>query len=61
LFSDILELKYSRKYTIAGPGGNKLVDAYLTNNVSISMPGLNNMPGIEGKGHTLLVLEKDLL
>jgi hypothetical protein len=61
MFSDILELKYSRKYTIAGPGGNKLVDAYITNNVSISMPGLNGMPGIEGKGHTLLVLEQDML
>ena len=61
MFSDILELKYSRKYTIAGPGGNKLVDAYITNNVSISMPGLNGMPGVEGKGHTLLVLEQDLL
>lgn len=61
MFSDILELKYTRKYTIAGPGGNKLVDAYITNNVSISMPGLNGTPGIEGKGHTLLVLEQDLL
>lgn len=61
MFSDILDLKYSRKYTIAGPGGNKLVDAYITNNVSISMPGFNGVPGIEGKGHTLLVLEQDLL
>jgi hypothetical protein len=61
MFSDILELKYSRKYTIAGPGGNKLVDAYITNNVSITMPGLNGMPGVEGKGHTLLVLEQDML
>jgi hypothetical protein len=61
LFSDILELKYTRKYTIAGPGGNKIVDTYITNNVSLSMPGLNGMPGIEGKGHTLLVLEQDML
>jgi PDZ domain/Aspartyl protease len=61
IFSDILELKYTRKYTIAGPGGNKLVDAFITNNVSISLPGLNNSPGVEGKGHTLLVLEQDLL
>lgn len=61
IFSDILDLKYTRKYTIAGPGGNKLVDAFITNNVSISMPGLNGMPGIEGKGHTLLVLEQDML
>lgn len=61
IFSDILELKYTRKYTIAGPGGNKLVDAFITNNVSISLPGINDSPGIEGKGHTLLVLEQDLL
>lgn len=61
IFSDILELKYSKKYTLAGPGGNKLVDAYITNNVSISMPGINDSPGVEGKGHTLLVLEQDLL
>jgi PDZ domain/Aspartyl protease len=61
IFSDILELKYTRKYTIAGPGGNKLVDAFITNNVSISLPGLNDSPGVEGKGHTLLVLEQDLL
>ncbi len=61
LFSDILDLKYTRKFTIAGPGGTKLVDAFITNNVSISIPGLNGMPGIEGKGHTLLVLEQDLL
>ena len=61
MFSDILELKYTRKYTIAGPGGNKLVDAFITNNVSISMPGLNGTLGVEGKGHTLLVLEEDFL
>jgi PDZ domain/Aspartyl protease len=61
MFSDILELKYTRKYTIAGPGGNKLVDAFITNNVSISMPGIAGTLGVEGKGHTLLVLEEDLL
>lgn len=60
-FSDILDLKYSRKYTIAGPGGNKLVDTYITNNVTLSLPGLNDTPGIEGRGHTLLVLEQDML
>lgn len=54
-FSDILQLPYSRKYTIAGPGGDKLVDAYVTNNVSLTLPG------VSGKGHALLVLDKDLL
>src|SRR6478736_9571759 len=31
--SDFLNLVYSRKYTISGIGGEKLVDAYVTNDV----------------------------
>lgn len=54
-FSDILNLSYSRKYTISGPGGEKLVDAYVTNNVSIDLPGVN------GRGHAMLVLAEDYL
>lgn len=54
-YSDILNLQYTRKYSIAGPGGQKLVDAYVTNNVTI------DMPGIHGEGHALLVLEEDYL
>jgi hypothetical protein len=54
-FSDILQLPYSRKYSISGPGGEKMIDAYVTNNVSLRLPGLN------GKGHALLVLEEDYL
>ncbi|HEX6223878.1 MAG TPA: aspartyl protease family protein [Chryseolinea sp.] len=54
-FSDILNLPYSRKYSIAGPGGDKLVDAYVTNNVSI------DLPGVSGKGHAMLVLAEDYL
>jgi hypothetical protein len=54
-YSDILNLQYSRKYTIAGPGGEKLVDAYVTNNVSL------DMPGVQGRGHAMLVLEQDYL
>ena len=54
-FSDILNLHYSRKYTIAGPGGDQLVDAYITNNVSI------DLPGISGRGHAMLVLAEDYL
>jgi hypothetical protein len=54
-FSDILNLPYSRKYTISGPGGEKLVDAYVTNNVSIELPG------VLGRGHAMLVLEEDYL
>jgi hypothetical protein len=54
-YSDILNLEYTRKYTIAGPGGEKLVDAYVTNNVSL------DMPGVSGRGHAMLVLDKDYL
>jgi hypothetical protein len=54
-FTDILNLSYARKYTIAGPGGEKLIDAYITNNVSLELPG------VTGRGHAMLVLEQDYL
>jgi hypothetical protein len=54
-YSDILNLTYSRKYSIAGPGGEKLVEAYVTNNVSL------DMPGVQGRGHAMLVLDQDYL
>jgi hypothetical protein len=54
-FSDILNLSYSRKYTIAAPGSEKIVEAYVTNNVTL------DLPGIHGTGHALLVLEEDYL
>lgn len=54
-FSDILQLNYSRKYSIAGPGGEKFIDAYIANNVSLTLPG------VIGRGHALLVLEEDYL
>jgi len=54
-YTDILNLPYSRKYTISGPGGEKLVDAYVTNNVSL------DLPGVHGEGHAMLVLAEDYL
>lgn len=54
-FSDILQLEYSRKYSISGAGGEKVIDAYVTKNVSL------RLPGVEGRGHALLVLEEDYL
>jgi len=54
-FTDILNVSYSRKYVISGPGGRKLVDAYVANNISL------DLPGIHGRGHALLVLEEDYL
>jgi hypothetical protein len=53
--SDLLNLPYSRKYSISGPGGLKVVDAYITNNVTL------DLPGVHGQGHALLVLDKDYL
>lgn len=55
VYTDFLNLTYNRKYTIAGAGEFKLVEAYVTNGVDISIPGLT------GKGHSLLVLEEDYL
>ena len=54
-FTDILNLSYSRKYTISGPGGEQIIDAYVTNNVSLELPG------VTGRGHALLVLGEDYL
>lgn len=54
-FTDILNLSYSRKYSISGPGGEQIIDAYVTNNVSLELPG------VLGRGHALLVLGQDYL
>lgn len=54
-FTDILNLVYSRKYTISGPGGKNVVEAYVTNNVSLELPG------VQGRGHAMLVLGQDYL
>ncbi|MDH5599243.1 MAG: aspartyl protease family protein [Cyclobacteriaceae bacterium] len=54
-FSDILSIPYNKKYTITGVGGEKLIDAYVTDAVTLTLPG------IEGKGHVLLVLEEDYI
>jgi hypothetical protein len=56
IFSDILNLTYSRRYSVGGPGGKKLVNAFVTNNVTLDLP-----PGVHGEGHAMLVLEEDYL
>jgi hypothetical protein len=55
-YSDILGLPYSRQLSIASPGGEHLLTAYIANDISIYIP-----PGVMGRGHALLVLEKDYL
>lgn len=54
-FADILQLQYSRKYTLTAPGGEKQIDAYVANNVSLTLPG------VVGRGHAMLVLDDDYL
>lgn len=54
-YSDILGLAYSKEIFISGPGGEKLVDAFVTDNVTL------DLPGVHGEGHSMLVLEKDYL
>lgn len=53
--TDLLNLNYSRKITIPGAGGIKLIDAFVVNDVTITIGR------ITGHGHALLVLENDLL
>jgi len=55
VFSDILHLAYTKKYTISGAGGINTVNAYITNNVTL------DLPGVHGRGHAMLVLETDYL
>lgn len=54
-FSDILNLDYDKHIVVSGIGGEKLVDAYITNGVSLELPGM------KGEGHTMLVLDKDYI
>lgn len=54
-FSDILGLEYTKRYQIAGIGEEASVEAYITNNVSLTLPG------VSGIGHAMLVLNEDYL
>lgn len=53
--SDIVNISYDRSVTIAGAGHIRELNAYLATNVSLSMPGIN------GQGQSLIVLEEDYL
>lgn len=54
-FSDILGLEYSKRFLISGIGEESTVEAFITNNVSLTLPG------IRGRGHAMLVLNEDYL
>lgn len=53
--SDIVNISYDRTVTIAGAGHIRELNAYLATNVSLAMPGIN------GQGQSLIVLEEDYL
>lgn len=55
LYTDMLDVNYSRTIPIVGADGNVIVDAYVVNNVSLGFRGLT------GKGQTILALGEDFL
>ncbi|WP_458331399.1 aspartyl protease family protein [Peijinzhouia sedimentorum] len=54
-YSDLLNVNYSRSIPVVGADGNVLVEAFVANNVTLSLPG------ITGRGQTLLALGEDFL
>jgi hypothetical protein len=54
-FSDILNLTYTRRYSISGAGATQTIEAYVTTGVDLILPG------VVGHGHSMLVLERDYL
>jgi len=55
IFGDMLNVPYTRKISIKGPGSELVVEASVANNVTVELPGLI------GRGQALLVLEEDYL
>lgn len=53
--SDLVNISYDRAVTIAGAGHIRELNAYVASNVTLSMPG------ITGRGQSLIVLEEDYL
>lgn len=53
--SDIINISYDRSVTISGAGHIRELNAFLASNVSLSLPG------ISGKGQSLIVLDEDYL
>ncbi len=53
--SDLINISYERSVTIFGAGHARELNAYVASNISLSLPG------IEGRGQSLIVLEEDYL
>lgn len=56
IFADLLQLRYPRKITIAGPGLVDSVTAFIANDIKLDLPG-----GVSANRSSLLVLETDYL
>lgn len=55
IITDVLQVSYDRKITLKGPGDSRTVEAYVANDVSLTLPG------VKGSGQAILVLEEDYL
>jgi predicted aspartyl protease len=55
LYTDMLDVNYSRTIPIVGADGNIIVDAYVVNNVTLGFRGFTGM------GQTILALGEDFL
>lgn len=53
--SDVINISYDRAVTIAGAGQVRELNAYLVSDIILSMPGIN------GYGQSMIVLEEDYL
>ncbi len=53
--SDLISINYDRKIPLVGVDGLKIIDAFVANNISLKLPG------VTGRGQSLLVLEEDFL
>ena len=53
--SDLISINYDRKIPLVGVDGSKIVDAFVANDISLQLPG------VSGKGQSLLVLAEDFL
>lgn len=53
--ADLMNVTYSRKIQFQGAGSEKVVEAYIANQVKM------NIQNVRGEGHAILVLDKDYL
>ncbi len=54
-YASLIGLSFTKEYTIGGLGEGRYIKAYISNNISLKLPG------VSGRGHSLLVLDEDYL